>query len=54
MKNPIVKEGLDILKKLSPKNQTYFMTMLRLAKAAEDGVKREIYNQSQKSTQNTN
>lgn len=34
-----VNEGIDILKKLSPKNQAYFMTMLRLAEAAEEGAK---------------
>lgn len=54
MENTIVKEGMDILKKLSPKNQTYFMTLLRLAEAAEDGAKREMLNQSHKPSQNTN
>ncbi len=34
-----VDEGIEILKKLSPKNQAYFMTMLRLAEAAEEGAK---------------
>ena len=42
MENAIVKEGTDILKKLSPKNQTYFMTLLRLAEAAEDGARTEM------------
>ena len=38
----IVKEGIDIFKRLSPKNQAYFMTLLRLAEAAEEGVKNEL------------
>jgi len=42
MKDTIVKEGADILKKLSPKNQAYFMSMLRLAEVAEEGAKNEI------------
>jgi len=42
MESTIVKEGTDILKRLSPKNQTYFMTLLRLAEIAEDGAKNEI------------
>lgn len=54
MEDTIVKEGTDILKKLSPKNQAYFMTMLRLAEAAEDGARNEILNQSvKKETQRT-
>lgn len=39
MSNKNIKEGIEILKKLSPKNQTYFMTLLRLAETAENGVK---------------
>lgn len=53
MDDMIVKEGRDILNRLSLKNQAYFMTLLRLAEAAEDGAKKEMYNQSQKSSQNT-
>lgn len=40
-----VEEGMKILKRLSPKNQAYFMTMLRLAEVAEDGAKNEMQNQ---------
>lgn len=53
MEDTIIKEGMDILKKLSPKNQTYFMTLLRLAEVAEDGAKSEMCNQSNKPPQNT-
>lgn len=53
MEDTIVKEGMDILKKLSPKNQTYFMTLLRLAEVAEEGAKSEMHNQLRKSPQNT-
>ena len=42
MENNNIKEGMNILKKLSPKNQTYFMTLLRLAEAAEDGARSEM------------
>ncbi len=38
----IIKEGTDTFKRLSPKNQIYFMTLLRLAEAAEEGVKCEM------------
>lgn len=34
-----MEQGIDILKKLSPENQTYFMTLLRVAFAAECGAK---------------
>ncbi len=39
MKTSVVKETTDILKKLSPKNQLYFMTLVRTAQVAEDGIK---------------
>lgn len=45
MHNTIVQEGADIFKKLSPKNQIYFMILLRLAEAAENGVRNELLNQ---------
>lgn len=38
MENSITEEGINILKKLSPKNQTYIMAMLRMAEAAEEGA----------------
>lgn len=52
MEDTIVREGMDILKRLSPKNQTYFMTLLRLAEAAEDGAKSEMYEQANKPSPN--
>lgn len=39
MENGMVKEAADILKKLSLPNQTYFMTLVRLAEAAENSAK---------------
>lgn len=39
MNETIIKEASDILKRLSPKNQAYFMTLVRVADAAENGVK---------------
>lgn len=38
----IVKEATEILKKLSPKNQAFFMTMIRVAETAEAGVKNQV------------
>lgn len=35
MNATIVKEATDILKRLSPENQAYFMTLVRVAEAAE-------------------
>ena len=46
-----VKEGIEILKNLSPKNQAYFMTMLRLAEVAESGARIEV-DKKQKKTKN--
>jgi len=48
MENIVIKETTNILKKLSPKNQMYFMTLVRLAEVAENGVKNEITNQLRK------
>ncbi len=53
MENTIIKEGTDILKKLSPKNQDYLMTMLRLAEAGEDGARSEMRNQFRNPPQKT-
>lgn len=41
MEDIAVREGIEILKNLSPKNQAYFMTMLRLAEVAEAGIRGE-------------
>ncbi len=53
MENTIVEEGIDILKRLSPKNQAYFMTLLRLAEIAEEGAKNEMLNQSRSPSKQT-
>lgn len=39
MENTIIKETTDIFNRLTPKNQTYFMILVRLAEAAENGAK---------------
>jgi len=47
MENGVVKEATDVLKKLTPSNQAYFMSLVRLAEAAENSVKdRKIIRQS--------
>lgn len=40
-----VKETADILKRLSPQNQAYFMTLVRVAEIAENGVKNIVFEQ---------
>lgn len=45
MEKSLVEEGTNILKKLSPMNQAYFMTLLRVAEAAENGVRSEMSSQ---------
>ncbi|WP_204791230.1 hypothetical protein [Oscillibacter sp. CU971] len=42
MDDKTIKETIEILKRLSPKNQAYFMTLVRLAEVAENGVKNEL------------
>lgn len=42
MENQIVLEAAEILKRLSPQNQAYFMTMVRLAEVAERNVKASL------------
>lgn len=41
MQDAIIQETADILKRLSPQNQAYFMTLVRLAEVAENGVKKQ-------------
>lgn len=48
MTTTTVKETTDILKQLSPKNQTYFMTLVRVAETAENGVKSDLIEQPRK------
>lgn len=53
MENTTVKETTEILKRLSPKNQSYFMTLVRLAEIAENGVKNKLYGKSDIRSKNT-
>lgn len=39
MESIIAKETTNILKRLSPQNQAYFMTLVRVAEIAENGVR---------------
>jgi hypothetical protein len=48
MKQSAVKETADILKRLTPKNQAYFMTLVRVAEIAENGAKKTLTNQTRK------
>ena len=50
MKAVAIKETMDILKRLSPKNQAYFMTLVRVAETAENGVKHSMINQAKQLT----
>ena len=47
--NTTVKETTDIHKRLSPKNQAYFMTLVRVAEIAENGVKNIVFEQPRNS-----
>lgn len=39
-----LEEAIDILKKLSPQNQSYFMTLVQVAQVAEHGAKNAVPN----------
>ena len=41
MENLIVRETTNILKELSPENQSYLLTLAKVAEAAEKGVKKQ-------------
>lgn len=45
MNDGAVKETADILKRLTPENQAYFMTLVRVAGTAENGVKNALTGQ---------
>lgn len=45
-----VEETMDILKRLSPQNQAYFMTLVRVAETAENGVKNAAFEQPRNPT----
>ena len=53
MNKSAVKETADILKRLTPKNQAYFMTLVRVAEIAENGAKNTLIDQSGKSSRQT-
>ena len=42
MDKSILKETTEILKRLSPENQSYFMTMVYVAQTAENNVKKNL------------
>ena len=46
MTTATVKETADILKRLSPQNQAYFMTLVRVAEIAENGAKNVAFEQA--------
>lgn len=48
MDSALIKETTDILKRLSPENQAYFMTLVRVAEVAENGVKNAVIEQLQR------
>ncbi len=47
VENRVVKETTEILKRLTPKNQSYFMTLVRLAEVAENAVRHQEETQYQ-------
>lgn len=53
IESSIAQETFEILKKLSPQNQAYFMTMARIAEAAENGVKKNLLSPSHGSSDGT-
>lgn len=53
MEDATLKEATEILKKLSLQNQSYFMTLVRLAEIAENGVKDELLGKSDTRSKNT-
>lgn len=46
MTTTTIKETADIFKRLSPQKQAYFMTLLRVAEAAENAIKSALIEQS--------
>lgn len=45
METTLAEEMMDVLKKLSPQNQLYMLTLLKVAEAAENGVRSDINEQ---------
>ncbi len=48
MMKTTVEETADILKRLAPQNQAYFMTLVRVAEIAENGAKNAAFEQPRK------
>lgn len=42
MENLLIEESKEILKQLSPENQAYFMTLVKVAEVAEANVKKHM------------
>lgn len=51
MKETTVEETMEILKRLSPQNQAYFMTLVRVAETAEKGVKIAMKDEPEKDSE---
>lgn len=51
MESKVIIEAADILKRLSPKNQAYFMTLIRVAETAETSIKGTLKEQSKKNSE---
>lgn len=49
MMKTTVEETAGILKRLTPQNQAYFMTLVRVAEIAENGVKNVVFEQPRNS-----
>lgn len=52
MTTTTINETADILKRLSPQNQAYFMTLVRVAETAENGVKSALIEEPRKPPEN--
>ncbi len=50
MNKSVTNETVDILKRLAPKTQEYFMTLVRVAEVAENGVKNTLTEQPRNPT----
>lgn len=50
MEKNIVEQTTDMLRKLSPQNQTYFMTLVRVAAIAEENCGKEEEDGTRKKT----
>lgn len=53
MMKTTVEETAGILKRLTPQNQAYFMTLVRVAEIAENGAKNVAFEQARNPTMQT-